>query len=158
MTKTKFKFPKDILNACTEYKDYSTAGVSPILVWSKDLTRKQKREIAALVKDYARYNVFAVNQTQSGETKKVAYYRLKSLSWSWNKDHPEELWATFNVLDIQEDRSGYIYLSLDESYDKICPTDSYILEHPVSVCKFKKTLSSLANRIVVKTLGKKASL
>ncbi len=154
----KFKFPKDILNACTEYKNYSTAGVSPILVWRKDLARKQKREIAALVKDYVQYKVFAVNQTQSGESKKVAYYRLKSLSWSRNKDNPEVLWATFNVIDVQEDRSGYIYLSLDESYENICPTDSYILENPVSVCKFKKTLSSLVNRMVVKTLGKKASL
>lgn len=149
----KFKFPKDILNACTEYKNYSTAGVAPTLVWRKDLTRKQKREIAALVKDYARYKVFKSSYIDKpSNSPGESYYRFKTLSWSENR-----LMAEYHVLDIQiEDE--HLYLSLDDSFEMVCPENNLLLEHPVSVSKFKKTLSSLVNRIVVKTLGKTASL
>lgn len=150
---TPFKFPDDILSACSVHKD--DPALFNQVWWRTDLSKKKKQEIAKILKDYAKDCVFLVHRTSTvGMFHSTAYCKIKSVSWGYS-GNLNQLGITYDAFNVHMGKDG-LALSIEEDENPIFPDSD--LGDPIPRTKFNRILRDLMNNLSRKTIGKSVTL
>lgn len=97
----RFSFPKKLISGCTTNRD---VGCGPQVVWSEDITRKQKREVLNVLRECLKDTIefkkkhYIPSRNEYCET----YTRFSNFRWS--KTLPNMLYCSTETVSVAKDK------------------------------------------------------